>query len=460
MLGALVFGTLGWALGQTALLPALTRIASALKTTPSGAAWTVTTSLLSAALLTPVVGRLGDMFGRRRTLVLSLTVVALGGVISAVATSLALVVVGRVLFGVGGGLFPLSFGLIRDLYPPSKRASYVGLIAAVAGLGGGLGAAFGGVFVDYLSFRWIFWAGAAMAASAAALAPVVIPRTPRGPSCRVDWVGVIVLAGAVTAPLLAMSQAKWWGWADPRVVALLVIGVVLGLCFAVVERRTVAPLIDFAVLRRPTVAITNVAALLSGFGLYSAFLLISQLAEAPRRTGYGLGWSAAQSGLLLLPGCVCMVLTGSLCGALSRRVGTRRVLQAGSSIAAVGLLALAAEPKTSSAVLLESAVLFAGVGLAFAAMSNLIVDAVSPAQTGEATGVNSLLRIMGSAIGAQVTVTILAATTQGAGAPTGAGYEAAFLLAAAITALASFVSILLPSNDITTGADTIGNAIA
>src|SRR5829696_4098035 len=139
---------LAFALAQTTLIPALGELAQELDTDASGVAWTLTGYLLSAAVCTPIFGRLGDMFGKRRLLVIALAVFAAGSVVAALADSLELLVAGRVLQGVGGGIFPLCFAIIRDEFPPERVSASIGLISATFGIGGGAGLILGGTLVD------------------------------------------------------------------------------------------------------------------------------------------------------------------------------------------------------------------------------------------------------------------------------------------------------------------------
>src|SRR3954451_1705806 len=203
---------LAFALAQTTLIPALGELAGALHTDASGVAWTLTGYLLAAAIATPLFGRLGDMFGKRRLLVISLSVFALGSVLSALAHTIGLLVAGRVLQGVGGGIFPLCFAIIRDEFPREKVSSSIGLISTTFGIGGGAGLIIGGLLVDRASYHWIFWLGAGMAAAAAVLTQLMIPESPSRSPGRVHFVVAIALAVGLVLPLLAIPRANTWGW--------------------------------------------------------------------------------------------------------------------------------------------------------------------------------------------------------------------------------------------------------
>src|SRR5215213_10243830 len=210
---------LAFALAQTTLIPALGELAGELHTDASGVAWTLTGYLLSAAVCTPIFGRLGDMFGKRRLLVISLGVFGAGSVVAALAHSLGLLVAGRVFQGAGGGIFPLCFAIIRDEFPREKVSSSIGLISATFGIGGGAGLIIGGTLVDGVSYHWIFWLGAAMAGVAAVLTQLLIPESPNRQPGRIDVRGAVVLAAGLTLPLLAIARANDWGWGSARTLA-------------------------------------------------------------------------------------------------------------------------------------------------------------------------------------------------------------------------------------------------
>ncbi len=438
-LAILSLAGLAFSLAQTMVIPALGELKSALGTDETGVAWLLTGYLLAAAVATPLFGRLGDMFGKRRMLVVSLGFFAAGSAVAALGSSLELVVAGRLLQGVGGGIFPLCFGIIRDEFPPERVAGSIGLISAILGIGGGLGLVLGGVIADAASYHLIFWLGTVMALAAAIAAHALIPESPVRTAGRVDVRGAIVLAVGLSLPLYAIANANHWGWGSGRTLGLLGAGAVVLAGWVVLQQRTPEPLANIRTLTSPTVAMTNVATLFVGFGMFGSFLLIPQLAEAPVSTGYGFGLSATGAGLLMLPGSVAMLFVGPLSGRLAGRYDARLPLALGGAICGLGLLLMGLVHTTQFELLAGSFVLSVGVGFAFAAMPNLIVAAVPREETGEATGFNTLVRSIGSSLGAQVSAAILAGTATAAG-PTEGGYTAAFLVSAAVALAAGAVA--------------------
>lgn len=439
---------LAFSLAQTMLIPALGELTHQLGTDANGIAWVLTGYLLAAAVATPIAGRLGDMFGKRRMLVLSLAAFGLGSILAALGNSLGVVVSGRVLQGMGGGIFPLCFAIIRDEFPREKVAGSIGLISAIFGIGGGAGLIGGGLIADHLSVHWIFWLAAISAALAALATQLWVPESPERKPGRVDLRGAALLALGLALPLIAISRANDWGWGSARTVVLIAAGLVVLAVWVAVERRTRQPLADIPTLLKPPVLMTNVATLFVGFGMFGSFLLIPQLAELPESTGFGFGLDATGAGLLMLPGALMMLFTGPISGALGTHFGSKLPLAIGAGITSAGLLGLGLDHGTQLAVIAWSFVMSTGIGLAFAAMANLIVEAVPRDQTGEATGFNALTRLVGASLGSQVSAAVLASSAV-AGSPlaTDGGFTAAFLVSAAVAAVAAGIAVVIPRGE-------------
>ena len=435
---------LAFSLAQTTVIPALPQLMRGLHTDESGVTWTLTGYLVAAAVATPVVGRLGDIFGKRRLLVVALVAFGAGSVVAAASAQLSLVVAGRVIQGAGGGIFPLCFAIIRDEFPRQRVARAVGLMSAVVGIGGGLGLVLGGLLVDYTSYRWIFWLGAVMAGVAALATQLLVPESPVRTPAKVDIRGALVLGVGLTLPLIAISDATTAGWLSARTLGLILGGLVVLALWVALERRTAQPLADIGALTHPPVLMTNVATLFVGFGMFGSFILIPTLAEAPASTGYGFGLDATRAGLLLLPGCLSMLALGPVSGILGGRVGNKVPLTLGGFITGIGLALLAAAHSTPAEVVVFSTIMSSGIGLAYAAMPNLILEAVPPHQTGEATGINALVRSVGSSLGSQVSATVLAAGAV-AGLPTSTGFSRAFAVSAVVAACSGVVAVMVPS---------------
>lgn len=445
ILSILGLAALAFSLAQTMVVPALGTLQRELNTSVSGATWTVTAYLLAAAVATPVVGRLGDMFGKRRLLIVALVAFTLGSVVSALGSSLGVVLTGRALQGIGGGIFPLCFAILRDELPREKVAVGIGMISAVLAVGGALGLVIGGLLLDHASYHWIFWVGAMLGAVGAVGAYLGVPESPVKIPGKVDYRGAVVFGIGIVIPLLAISNANDWGWGSPRVLGMIVVGIAILAGWVALQQRTAEPIAHIPTLRQPAVLFTNLATVLVGFGMFGAFVVLPQLLQSPEATGYGFELDATKSGLVMVPGALVAMVAAPLSGRMSARLGSHVPLAIGGVMAAAGLALLAAFHGTVPLVIGGYAVASVGIGLAFAAMPNLIVAAVSAERTGEATGFNTVMRSVGSSIGSQVAAAILAGSVvAGSPLPTDGGFRNALLALAIVSLLAGVIAALIP----------------
>jgi EmrB/QacA subfamily drug resistance transporter len=384
-LGVLVLSALAFALSQTMVAPALPAIQEELRSSATAATWVLTVFLLTASIATPIVGRLGDMFGKERVLLAVLVVFGIGSVIGAVSTSIELLIAARAIQGVAGAIFPLAFGIIRDEFPRERVATGIGLISATFGIGGGAGLVLSGVIVDNLSYAWIFWLVLVAVVIAAAATYAFVPESPVKTPARIDWQGAALLSGALGSLLLAVSQGNDWGWTSAPVLGLFAAAAGLGVRLVRLELRVHEPLIDVRMLRARAVWTTNLTGLLLGFGMFGSFILIPQLVQLPESTGFGFGATVTQAGLFLIPSSIAMLFAGPIAGGLAGRFGSRFPLLIGTATAAASFALLALGHSQAWEIYLASALMGMGIGLSFASMANLIVEAVPQRQTGVAT---------------------------------------------------------------------------
>jgi EmrB/QacA subfamily drug resistance transporter len=445
VLVVLLMAGVSFALSQTLVIPALPDIGRNVHASPEAASWILSGFLLSASIATPIVGKLGDVYGKGRVLTLTLILFSVGGVVCALAHSIVVLILGRVIQGVAGGVFPLAFGIIRDTFPPEKVASGLGLVSAILGIGAGIGLPLSGVIADGVGVSWLFWISL-IALPAALAAHRLVPASPESKRLRIDWLGAALLSAALAAVLLAVTEANDWGWGSARTLVLLAGGVALLGVWVWVESRVDEPLLDLGVLRGRSVASTNLTAFLVGFAMFSSFLLIPQFAQAPESSGYGFGDSVSQAGLLLVPAAFFQLLAGPFAGGLGARIGFRTTLAAGAGLATMAFVFLALEHAHPWQFVVCAALLGTGISFAFASMANLIVGAVPQSEVGVATGINTIMRTVGGAFGAAVATAILTGNTiAGSPLPSEGAYTAAFILSAAGGLLALGAALLVPT---------------
>jgi EmrB/QacA subfamily drug resistance transporter len=441
----LAAGVVAYAVMQNTINPVLPTLQKDLHTSQNTVTWVLTANLLSASVFTPIFGRIGDKVGKKKMFVAALIALVIGGLIGALASDIGVMIIARVIQGVGGGVLPLAFGIIRDEFPPERVGSAVGLTAALTAAGGGLGIVLAGPIIGALNYHWLFWIPMAAVAVATVITIVVVPESPVRLEGKISVLGGALLTGWLVALLVAVSQGSSWGWTDAKTLGLIGLAVVIAVAWYVAECRSVAPLIDMQMMKRPAVWTTNLVSFLFGAGMYAAFAFIPGLVETPRRlAGYGFDASVTQSGLFLLPLTVGMFVFGAAAGRLSMRFGAKSLLFVGSVVATVGYATLAFAHAEKWQVYLASAIIGIALGLGFAAMSSLIVIAVPANQTGVATGMNANIRTIGGSIGAAVMATVVTSGVAASGFPPNSGYRNGYALLAGFGILAAVASLAIP----------------
>jgi EmrB/QacA subfamily drug resistance transporter len=440
----LALGGASYALLQSAVAPALPAIQDDLHASAAATAWLLTGYLLSASVLTPIVGRLGDMYGKEHTLVAALSVLTLGTFLAAISHSIGMLIFARIVQGSGGAIFPLAFGIIRDEFPREKAAQGIAMISAILGIGGGLGIVLAGPILAVFDYHWLFWLPLIAVATATVATIFFVPESPVKSPGKIDWGGALLLSAWLVLLLLGITQTGEWGWGDGRVIGLIVAALVLLVVWIRFERRAAEPLVDMGMMRIRGVWTVNAAAFLVGAGMYSSFILFPEFTEAPISSGYGFGATVTEAGLFLLPCTLMMLVVSPIAGWLAGRVGSRITLIAGSLTSALAFSLIALDHGARVDVYFSTALLGAGIGLAFASLANLIIEAVPPEQTAVATGMNTVMRTLGGSVGGQLGASLIAGTATAAGVATDHGFTLAFMLAAAASFLAALASFAVP----------------
>jgi EmrB/QacA subfamily drug resistance transporter len=440
----LAIGAFAFSLLQSLVLPAIPEFEHVLHTSTTGASWLLTAYLLSASIATPTLGRVGDMIGKKKMLVAVLASLAVGCLVSAVATDLPVMLAGRVVQGIGGAVFPLAFGIIRDEFPPAKVASGIGVISSILGTGAGAGMILAGPIVEHLSTHWLFWLPGALTVVATLATVVMVPESPIRASGRINWLGALFMSAWLVTGLVGVSQGPTWGWRAASVLGLFAATAVLFVLWIWAEVRSPVPVVDMTMMRNRSVWTTNLVALLLGVGMYAMFITVPPFVQTPSRVGYGFGASLSRSGLFLLPLAVAMLVVAPFTGRMARAVGSKALLVAGSVFAAASYGLLAVSHTGPASVYVATGLLGVGIALAFASMTNLIIDAVPAEQTGVATGMNNNIRTIGGAVGSAIATSVIVSHLLPDGFPAEHGYVSAFVLCAASLVVAAFVALVVP----------------
>jgi MFS family permease len=434
---------LAYAMLSSSVIPALPTMQRALHTNETGIAWLLTAYLLSASVGTAIIGRLGDMHGKERLLLWTLVILAAGTLLAAVSSSLAVLIVARFIQGASGGIFPLAFGIVRDEFPREKVAGSIGLLSAILGVGAGVGIVLSGVIVEHLNYHWLFWLPLVAVVVAAVATWRFIPESPVRVPGRINWLAGALMTIGISLVLLAISETTTWGWGSARTLGLIAVGLIFSAAWVAVEVRSDNPLIDMTMMRIRGVWTTNLAAFLLGAGMYASFIVFPQFAQLPTSTGFGFGASVVVSGLYLLPSTAGMTILGMFAGRISARFGSRTALLTGTAFTTASFALLAVAHSHPYELLIAAALLGVGIGLAFAALGNLIVQAVSIHQTGVASGMNTVMRTLGGALGGQLSATFIAANVAH-GQPTVTGFTETFAMATGFLVVAFLAGLLVP----------------
>ncbi|MFB7721358.1 MFS transporter [Nocardia sp. NPDC056100] len=432
---------------QTLAVPLLGELPALLHTSGSNASWVVTATLLAAAVTTPVAGRLGDLYGKRRMLLISTVPLIAGSVLCAVAGSVAPMIIGRGLQGMGMGILPLGISALRDLLPAERLGPSIAMVSASMGIGGAVGLPVAAAVAQHANWRVLFWVAAGLSLLIAILIYVVVPDVPVLAKGRFDVVGAVGLGVGLICLLIGISKGASWGWDNGGIIGLLVAAVLALALWGWWELRTRDPLVDLRVTARPRVLLTNASSMVLGFGMYSASLIIPQLLQLPRSTGYGLGQSMLAMGLWMAPGGLMMMLVSPLGAKLSAARGPKVTLVAGALVLAAGYASSTVLMGSTWGLLVAVCVCNCGVALAYGAMPALIMSAVPLSETAAANSFNTLMRSIGTSFSAAVIGAVLAqmsTTLGGHPIPTENGFRTGLFIGCGVALASAAIAAFIP----------------
>ena len=430
---------------QSLVVPVLGPIGEQLDVSPAAASWVLTANLLAAAVLTPVLGRLGDIHGERPVVLGILAAVAVGTLLAIVTRSLPLLIVARVLQGSSYGLFPLSISLLRRELPPERLSVAMSIVSSTLGVGGVVGLVAAGLLTgDGGDYHRPFYIGLGVTLISLALAAVVLPRRGATTTGRVDWTGALVLGAGLVLLLLPVSQGNGWGWTSPLTLGCAAGALVVLAGWVHLQSRRAEPLVRPALLADPRMLVPNLAGLATGVGLFVSFLVVMQYVQTPpAAAGYGFGAPVLEAAVVyLLPGGVLGIALAPLAGRVVDRIGALPTLLTGSLTGVAGFVVLALGRSEPAWVVVAGLLSQAWVTVAYAALPTLVVSAVRRSETGVANAVNSIARSLGQAVGSTLTVALLGAALDPAtGFPRASAFTTVSLLGAGAAGAVVLVSV-------------------
>lgn len=425
--------------------PLIPSIGEELDVPLSTAQWSLTATLLFGAVSSPIMGRIGDGPHQRAALLGGLVAVAVGGVVSALAPSLAVLVAGRALQGLALGLVPVAMASAREHLPPEKVAPAIALLSVSAAGGVGAGYPVAGLIAEGLGLAAAFWFGAGVSLVALAAAVAVVPPSAGRATGPLDLGGSLLLTGGLGALLVAIAEGTTWGWASPAELGLAAVAVVLLGAWVRHQLHSPAPLVELRLLRRPAVLTGDACALVLGVAMYMFLSLVTEHVQTPASAGYGFGATVFVAGLTLLPFSVLTLAVARAVPALTRLVGERAVLPLGCVVVGLAGASYAVLHDALWHAFVALALVGAGIGTTFAVIPGLIVRSVPSSETGSAMGFYQVVRYVGFSLGSALAASLLAAhTPAGAHLPTASAFPQALWVGAAICLVAGAVAWLLP----------------
>jgi MFS family permease len=424
---------------QTAVVPVLGVIAEQLDASTVAVSWAVTANLLAAAAATPLIGRLADLHSKKCVLLSVLAVVLAGSVLAATTSSLALLILARVLQAASFALYPIGVAILREELHPDRMVSAMSVLSGTLGFGGGTGLVVVGLLMSGdAGYHRVFWLTTAFTVLVISIVVFIVPARPRTSTGTIDWLGAAGLAAGLSAILLTITQGNSWGWTSPWTLGCAGLGVVVMTGWWLWERRAKQPLVSLAMLTRRPIMLTNLATIFVGMGLYFAFLGLTQFVQIPREAaGYGFGATVLEASVVyLLPGAITGFLVAMVSGRFIDRFGARPVLVVAALAGIAGFLFIAFAHSAAWQIIAASILANAYIALGYGALPALVVSEVDAGETGVATSMNAIARTIGSSTAAALVAVLLARSATAAGVPMESSFVAIFVGGAATAALA------------------------
>ena len=447
VIATLACGGVVVSLEKTAVVPLLPEYPRIFGVTSDDVSWMVTVTLLAAAVATPIVSRLADMYGKHPMLLLAMAMMVAGAFTAAIGGTFAWALAGRGMQGFAGAVIPVGISILRDALPQKKIAGAVSMMSASFGIGSALGLPMAGLIYQQLGWRATFWVVGVIAAVLMVAVAVFVPESKVRAPGRFDYTGAILLSAGMTALLLAISKGGVWGWTSYPIIGLFAAAAVLFALWFPAELRIGQPLVDLRTSARRPVLLTNVAAVLVGFSMYANMLVTTQQLQLSPETGFGFGLSVLVAGLTMIPSGLAMVAAAPVSARITNTFGAKFTLVTGCTVMVGGYLYRVLFLHSITEIIVGAVVVSIGTAMAMAAMPTIIMSNVPLTDTAAANGVNTLLRSVGTSTCSAAVATILASLTMridGTVFPDLDAFRTIFVFAGLAALAATGVSCLVP----------------
>ncbi len=431
---------------QTLVIPLLPVLPKLLNASAADTSWVITSTLLAGAVATPVVGRLGDMYGKRRMLLFSVALLIIGSVIAGLSDTVLPMVVGRALQGAAAAVIPLGISIMRDELPAERLGSATAVMSASLGVGGALGLPAAALLAEYTDWHVLFWTSAGLGVVVFALVLAFVPESSVRTGGRFDLIGAVGLSVALVCLLLGISKGA--DWSAGVTFALFGAAAVVLLVWGWFELRVRQPLVDLRTTARRQVLLTNLTSIVFAFSMFAMSLVLPQILQLPVQTGYGLGQSMLATGLVLVPSGLVMMATAPVSARISRMYGPKVTLMVGALVVGVSYGLGVVMMSEIWQLVLISALIGGGIGLGYGAMPALIMGAVPVSETAAANSLNTLMRSIGTSVSSAVSGVILAHLTISFGqleVPSQNGFRLIMAIGSATALAALAIAAFIPA---------------
>jgi MFS family permease len=400
---------------ETMVIPGIYDIQKDLSTTATIASWITSAFLIVGAAVSPLFGKLGDIYGKKKIFLTVLLFYIAGVGLAGFATNIYMLIASRAIQGIGFAIVPLGLAIITDVFPKERVATAQGIISGTFAIGAAAGLIIGAYIVQDLSWQWAFHSAFILSIVLFFIALVALKKDVPGVKSKVDLVGTTMLMSGIVLVLLYLTEAPNLGWLSLENIALLIPGIVLTVGFFAFENKQTSPLIQLKLLKIRNVLVANLVGILSSMAMFLLFFAVIYYAQYP--APYGLGLSVINTGLTLAPATLVMLIVGPLMGRLVTRIGPKPIITLGATISIIGLLLFIFFRGTTTELTVDVAVALVGVVSLIIPIVNMISVSVPKESTAVGLGMNTMLRNLGGAIGPVLATTIIATYSDKLGPP-------------------------------------------
>lgn len=437
------------ALLQTMVVPLIPEFPLIFGVSSDDSSWLITITLLTAAIGTPIISRLADMFGKRRMMVVALLAMIIGSLIAAIGANFAAAVIGRGLQGVSIALVPVGISIMRDELPKARVAAATALMSATLGIGSALALPLAGFIDVHMGWQGIFWLPAVVGVVMLVAVLVVVPESEVRTAGKFDFVGAFLLTVGLSTLLLGITKGGAWGWTSQTLLLTFLASILVFALWVPYELRVSRPLVDLRTSARRPVLLTNLASILVGFAMYANMLLTTQQLQMPLFSGYGFGMTVFAAGLAMVPAGLAMALFSPVSAIITNKLGAKTTLITGSLVMVFAYVARVYLTGSIVVIIIGATLVSIGTAIAYSAMPMLIMRSVPITETASANGLNSLLRSVGTStssavVAALLTAMVIGGSGPGAKLPSLGAFQAVYWVAALASLAAAFIALYIP----------------